>query len=109
MESLQFRLLGPLELSRDGAVVKLPASRKVRALLGILVLAQAIKHSSVGRAGFANPAVWTAYVGFQAVLTGIVFILGGWPLVRGPNGTRWVVAVPMVVLAVYGAVLVASR
>ena len=39
VESLHFRLLGPLELSRDGAVLKLPASRKVRALLGILVLA----------------------------------------------------------------------
>jgi len=39
VESLRFRLLGPLELSRDGAVLKLPASRKVRALLGILVLA----------------------------------------------------------------------
>jgi DNA-binding SARP family transcriptional activator len=39
VESLQFRLLGPLELSRGGEVMKLPASRKVRALLGILVLA----------------------------------------------------------------------
>ena len=39
VESLRFRLLGPLELSRGGEVVKLPASRKVRALLGILVLA----------------------------------------------------------------------
>jgi DNA-binding SARP family transcriptional activator/TolB-like protein/Tfp pilus assembly protein PilF len=37
--SLTFRLLGPLELSRDGVPVKLPASRKVRALLGYLVLA----------------------------------------------------------------------
>ena len=39
VESLRFRLLGPLELTRDGAALKLPASRKVRALLGILVLA----------------------------------------------------------------------
>ena len=39
VESLRFRLLGPLELSRDGVALKLPASRKVRALLGILVLA----------------------------------------------------------------------
>jgi DNA-binding SARP family transcriptional activator/TolB-like protein len=39
VESLTFRLLGPLELSRGGDVVKLPASRKVRALLGYLVLA----------------------------------------------------------------------
>jgi len=39
VESLTFRLLGPLELSRDGDVLKLPASRKVRALLGYLVLA----------------------------------------------------------------------
>lgn len=39
MESLHFRLLGPLELSRNGETLKLPASRKVRALLGILVLA----------------------------------------------------------------------
>jgi len=36
---LTFRLLGPLELSRGGDVLKLPASRKVRALLGYLVLA----------------------------------------------------------------------
>ena len=79
------------------------------AWLGVLVLAQAIKHSSVGRVSFASPAVWTVYVGFQAGLTGIAFILGGWSLVRGPNRTRWVVAVPMIVLAVYGAVLLASR
>jgi DNA-binding SARP family transcriptional activator len=39
VESLRFRLLGTLELTRDGEVLKLPASRKVRALLGILVLA----------------------------------------------------------------------
>jgi DNA-binding SARP family transcriptional activator/TolB-like protein len=39
VESLHFRLLGPLELSRGGVALKLPASRKVRALLGILVLA----------------------------------------------------------------------
>ena len=39
VESLRFRLLGSLELSRDGDVLKLPASRKVRALLGYLVLA----------------------------------------------------------------------
>ncbi len=39
VESLTFRLLGTLELSRGGDVVKLPASRKVRALLGYLVLA----------------------------------------------------------------------
>jgi DNA-binding SARP family transcriptional activator/Tfp pilus assembly protein PilF len=39
VESLHFRLLGPLEVSCGGEVLKLPASRKVRALLGILVLA----------------------------------------------------------------------
>lgn len=39
VESLRFRLLGTLELTRGGDVLKLPASRKVRALLGILVLA----------------------------------------------------------------------
>jgi TolB-like protein len=39
VESLAFRLLGPLELSRGGNVLKLPASRKVRALLGYLTLA----------------------------------------------------------------------
>ncbi len=39
VESLRFRLLGPLELSRGGEVLTLPASRKVRALLGYLVLA----------------------------------------------------------------------
>jgi DNA-binding SARP family transcriptional activator/Flp pilus assembly protein TadD len=36
---LKIRLLGSLELSRGGDVLKLPASRKVRALLGYLVLA----------------------------------------------------------------------
>ncbi|HET7809418.1 MAG TPA: tetratricopeptide repeat protein [Steroidobacteraceae bacterium] len=39
VESLRFRLLGPLQLSRGGDEIKLPASRKVRALLGYLVLA----------------------------------------------------------------------
>ncbi|HEU4778841.1 MAG TPA: tetratricopeptide repeat protein [Steroidobacteraceae bacterium] len=39
MESLDFRLLGPLQLSRGGEALKLPSSRKVRALLGYLVLA----------------------------------------------------------------------
>ncbi len=39
VESLEFRLLGPLRLSRGGDVLKLPSSRKVRALLGYLVLA----------------------------------------------------------------------
>jgi DNA-binding SARP family transcriptional activator len=39
VESLRFRLLGSLELSRGGDVLQLPASRKVRALLGYLVLA----------------------------------------------------------------------
>ncbi len=39
MESLRFRLLGSLELSRGGDPLQLPASRKVRALLGYLVLA----------------------------------------------------------------------
>jgi DNA-binding SARP family transcriptional activator len=39
VESLGFRLLGPLELSLGNDVIKLPASRKVRALLGYLVLA----------------------------------------------------------------------
>jgi DNA-binding SARP family transcriptional activator/TolB-like protein/Flp pilus assembly protein TadD len=39
VESLTFRLLGGLTLSRGGDVLQLPASRKVRALLGYLVLA----------------------------------------------------------------------
>ncbi|MEO8018927.1 MAG: tetratricopeptide repeat protein [Pseudomonadota bacterium] len=39
VESLAFRLLGPLQLSRGGEVLRLPSSRKVRALLGYLVLA----------------------------------------------------------------------
>jgi DNA-binding SARP family transcriptional activator len=39
VESLRFRLLGPLQLSRGDDVLKMPASRKVRALLGYLVLA----------------------------------------------------------------------
>ena len=39
VESLTLRLLGSLELSRGPDVLQLPASRKVRALLGYLVLA----------------------------------------------------------------------
>jgi len=77
--------------------------------LGILVLAQVLKHSSLGRAGFAGPMVWPVYVDVQAALTGIAFILGGWSLVRGPNGARRVVAVPMIVLAISGAVLIAGK
>ena len=37
--SLQVRLLGPLTISRDGAALALPASRKARALLAYLSLA----------------------------------------------------------------------
>jgi DNA-binding SARP family transcriptional activator/Flp pilus assembly protein TadD len=37
--SLQVRLLGPLSVSRDGVALKLPASRKVRALIAHLSLA----------------------------------------------------------------------
>jgi DNA-binding SARP family transcriptional activator len=40
VESLAFRLLGPLQLSRGGDPLALPSSRKVRALLGYLVLAR---------------------------------------------------------------------
>ena len=36
---LVLRLLGTLEVSRDGETLRLPASRKVRALLGYLALA----------------------------------------------------------------------
>jgi len=39
VESLTLRLLGPLQVSRGGDAVKLPASRKVRALLAYLALA----------------------------------------------------------------------
>ena len=39
VESLNLRLLGPLALSRGGDALALPSSRKVRALLGYLVLA----------------------------------------------------------------------
>lgn len=39
MPSLQVRLLGPLAISRDGAALALPASRKVRALIAYLSLA----------------------------------------------------------------------
>jgi DNA-binding SARP family transcriptional activator/TolB-like protein/Flp pilus assembly protein TadD len=39
VESLRFRLLGTLQLSRGDDELKLPASRKVRALLAYLVLA----------------------------------------------------------------------
>lgn len=38
--ALQLRLLGPLGVSRNGAAVALPRSRKVRALLAYLALAQ---------------------------------------------------------------------
>src|SRR3954471_3917895 len=44
----RIRLLGTLELTKDGAAVKLPASRKVRALLGYLVLApRAVTRSQI--------------------------------------------------------------
>jgi DNA-binding SARP family transcriptional activator/TolB-like protein len=36
---LQVRMLGPLTMSRDGAVLELPASRKLRALFAFLALA----------------------------------------------------------------------
>jgi DNA-binding SARP family transcriptional activator/TolB-like protein len=39
VESLRFRLLGPLEVSRGGKALTLPSSRKVRALIGYLALA----------------------------------------------------------------------
>src|SRR5436190_6510567 len=39
VESIRVRLLGPLKVERDGAALKLPASRKVRALLAYLALA----------------------------------------------------------------------
>src|SRR6186713_1169836 len=39
VESLALRLLGPLQLSRGSDALALPSSRKVRALLGYLVLA----------------------------------------------------------------------
>jgi DNA-binding SARP family transcriptional activator len=39
VESPALRLLGPLQLSRGGEALTLPSSRKVRALLGYLVLA----------------------------------------------------------------------
>ena len=39
VESLRFQLLGPLRLSRGGDELTLPSSRKVRALIGYLVLA----------------------------------------------------------------------
>lgn len=39
--SLEVRLLGPLVVLREGEAVKLPASRKVRALMGYLALAPA--------------------------------------------------------------------
>ncbi len=42
---LRIRLLGPLSITRDGAPVSLPRSRKVRALLGFLVMTP----GSVGR------------------------------------------------------------
>ncbi|HZT46369.1 MAG TPA: tetratricopeptide repeat protein [Hyphomicrobiaceae bacterium] len=38
---LEVRLLGPLAVQREGEAVKLPASRKVRALMGYLALAPA--------------------------------------------------------------------
>src|SRR6185369_9780940 len=37
--ALQVRMLGPLTICRDGVALALPASRKVRALLGYLCLA----------------------------------------------------------------------
>lgn len=39
MSSLELQLIGPLKISRDGMALKLPGSRKVRALLAYLALA----------------------------------------------------------------------
>ena len=36
LSSLEIRLLGPLEVERDGRALELPPSRKARALLGYL-------------------------------------------------------------------------
>ena len=48
MPSIRVRLLGPLTISRDGTALTLPASRKVRALIGYLSLApQAVSRSQL--------------------------------------------------------------
>ena len=76
--------------------------------LGLLGLALALEHSSVGQVVFASKASASVYLGLQAVLTVVAFILGSWSVVRGPNSGRLMVAVPMIALAVYGAMLIAG-
>ena len=78
------------------------------AWIGVLGLALAVEHSSVGRVLFANKASASVYLGLQAILTVVAFALGVWSVVRGPNRGRLMVAVPMIVLAVYGAMALAG-
>jgi len=76
--------------------------------LGLLGLALALEHSSVGKFVFTNPAAVSVYLGLQAILTVVALVLGVWTVVRGPNSGRLMVAVPMIVLAVYGAMALAG-
>jgi len=78
------------------------------AWIGVRGLALAVEHSSVGQVVFASPASVQVYLGLQAVLTSVAFILGVWSVVRGPNSGRLMVAVPLILLAVYGAMLIAG-
>jgi DNA-binding SARP family transcriptional activator/Tfp pilus assembly protein PilF len=55
VETVKIRVLGTLSAERDGEVLKLPKSRKVRALLGFLALARA----PVGRARLCD-LLWDA-------------------------------------------------
>lgn len=79
------------------------------AWIALLTLALVLRHSSVGEVVFANPAAASVYVGLQAALTAIALVMGGWSLLRGPNHDRLVVALPMIALTIYGALLMAGR
>ena len=74
---------------------------------GLLGLVQLVGQTSAGQVIFASPASASVYRGLQGILTIVAFVLGAWALVRGPNRGRLMVVVPMIVLALYGAMLIA--
>ena len=78
------------------------------AWLALLTLILAVEHSAVGQVVFASRASATTYLAVQVILTVVAFALGMVSLVRGPNSARLMVAVPMIVLAIYGAMVIAG-
>ena len=75
---------------------------------GLLGLLLALGHTVEGKAIFASRASAPVYVGLQGILTSLAFSVGVWALVRGPNTSRLLVLLPLIVLAVYGAMLIAG-